>query len=78
MIKRHELTDETRAWLTALEPQEQDQVLDLATDAMLAMEQRAQSRIRRRAGLGENGSVELVLKMILFFNTPERGTCHEQ
>ena len=70
MIKLHELNLLTRGWVEALPDEEQAKVLDLATDVMMTMEQR-----NCRARLGENGSVELVLKTILFCN--ERGTAHE-
>jgi len=70
VIKLHELNDMTRGWVQALSYEEQGTVLDLATDVMMAMEQRS-----GRARLGENGSVELVVKTILFFN--ESGTAHE-
>jgi hypothetical protein len=70
MIKPHELNCEMRGWLAALSEDEQASVLDLATDVMLAME-----RKNGRARLGENGSVELVMRTILFYN--ERGTDHE-
>ena len=71
MINLHELNPLTRGWVKALPDNEQAKVLDLATDLMMTMEQR-----NCRARLGENGSVELVLKMILFCNK-ERGTSHE-
>ena len=72
MIKLHELNEATRCWLAALSEPEQAAVLDLATDMMLAMEERSLKGNRSRSGLGENGSVELVVKVILFFS--ERGT----
>ena len=56
--------------MEALPDEEQAKVLDLATDLMMTMEQR-----NCGARLGENGSVELVIKMILLCN--ERGTVHE-
>ena len=70
MIKLHELNPLTRGWVEALPDQEQVLVLDLATDIMATMCQR-----NERARLGENGSVELVIKTILLCN--ERGTVHE-
>jgi hypothetical protein len=79
VIKLHELNGLTRGWVEALPDNEQAKVLDLATDVMITMEQR-----NCRARLGENGSVELVLKTILFCNSyqkmgiiSERGTTHE-
>ena len=74
MIKLHELNPLTRGWVEALPDQEQVLVLDLATDIMVEIEKRTgASLIRPR--LGANGSVELVIKMILLCN--ERGTVHE-
>lgn len=70
MIRLHELTPLTRGWVETLPEAEQTKVLDLATDFMMTIEQR-----NCHARLGENGSVELVLKTILFFS--ERGTAHE-
>ena len=70
MIKLRDLNPLTRGWVETLPEQEQERVFDLATDLMMTMEQR-----NCRARLGENGSVELVLKTILFFS--ERGTAHE-
>ncbi|MGV0976391.1 MAG: hypothetical protein ACOYBO_10725 [Azonexus sp.] len=70
MIKLHELNPQTRGWVETLPEEEQAKVLDLATDLMMTMEQR-----NCRARLGENGSVELAIKTILFVS--ERGTIHE-
>jgi hypothetical protein len=74
MIKLHELNPATRCWLSVLTPEEQTEILDLATDVMFSMEQRSLQRHRTRSGLGENGSVELVIKTILFL--AERGIAH--
>ena len=74
MIKLHELNPATRCWLSSLTAEEQAEILDLATDVMLIMEQRSLMRHRTRSGLGENGSVELVLKTIIFLD--ERGIAH--
>jgi hypothetical protein len=70
MIKLHELNPMVRGWVESLPDSEQAQVLDLATDMMMTMEQR-----NCNARLGENGSVELAIKTILFVS--ERGTDHE-
>jgi hypothetical protein len=70
VIKLRDLNPLTRGWVETLPEQEQERVFDLATDLMMTMEQR-----NCRARLGENGSVELVIKTILFFS--ERGTAHE-
>jgi hypothetical protein len=68
VIKLHELNPVTRGWVETLPAAEQATVLDLATDLMITMEQR-----NCRARLGENGAVELVVKMMMYFNA-ERGT----
>jgi hypothetical protein len=70
VIKLHELNGMTRGWVETLPDVERAQVLDLATDLMMTMEQR-----NDRARMGENGSIELVIKTILFLS--ERGTVHE-
>lgn len=75
MIKLHELNPATQCLLYSLSTAEQTAILDLATDVMLQMEQRCMERNYGRSGLGENGSVELVVKMILYCN--ERGTDNE-
>jgi hypothetical protein len=66
MIKLHELSESTRGLLDLLSAAEVQSVLDMATDIMLRVEQRP-----GQARLGENGAVELVLRMVVFYNAED-------
>jgi hypothetical protein len=67
MIKLHELSEATRGLLEFLSEAEVQNVLDMATDIMVRVEQRP-----GQARLGENGAVELVLRVVVFANCPEK------
>jgi hypothetical protein len=68
MIRLHELSESTRGLLELLSAAEVQNVLDMATDIMLRVEQRP-----GKARLGENGAVELVLRVVVFANTDQEG-----
>jgi len=68
MIKLYELSESTKSWLSAMNDEEIAHVLDMATSLMLEIEMK-----RQRVRLGENGCVELVLKVILYLDG--KGNC---
>jgi hypothetical protein len=71
MIKLNELNAANRCLLDALSDAEAQGVLDMATDVMLEVEKRHGGQGVGRARLGENGAVELVLRVVVFANASE-------
>jgi hypothetical protein len=72
MIKLHELTPQIRFLLESLSAAEVQGVLDMATDVLLEVDSRNGGIGLGRARLGENGAVELVLRVVVFANTMEK------
>jgi hypothetical protein len=67
MIKRKELSENMRGLLDTLSPSEAQDVLEMATEVMFQVENRP-----GQARLGENGAVELVLRLVVLANCPDK------